>query len=99
MAGHVLLTVFFLFTRVPCPGLRLGNGPLGVVTFLVACILIVFELMVISIQAYIFTILDGLLHRRAVHGHGGEEHEHEETPQHLHVSTRQSEEPRPNATA
>lgn len=73
MAGHVLLTVFFLFTE----GLILGDNvlgkPLGVVTFLVACALILFELMVITIQAYIFTALSAFYISEALHGHGEED--------------------------
>jgi F-type H+-transporting ATPase subunit a len=78
MAGHVLLTIFFLFTHeflvtnFPSPA-----SPLGLVTFVVACGLILFELMVISIQAYIFTMLTAFYISESIHGHG--EHEgHEE---------------------
>jgi F-type H+-transporting ATPase subunit a len=77
MAGHVLLTVFFLFTEEL---LLHGGGPfqwgLSVVTFLVACGLIVFELMVITIQSYIFTMLSAFYIAESLHGHGDhDEHE------------------------
>ena len=76
LAGHVLLTVFFLFTEELLTGELIG-APLGVLTFLVACLLIVFELMVITIQAYIFTTLTAFYIAEAINGHGdehGEEH-------------------------
>lgn len=69
MAGHVLLTVFFLFTEELITGKALGV-PLGVVTFFVACLLIVFELLVIAIQSYIFTTLTAFYIAEALHGHG-----------------------------
>lgn len=73
MAGHVLLTIFFLFTHD-----YLVNGvdftaPLGLLTLAVAAALIVFELLVISIQAYIFTMLTAFYIAEAIEGHG--EHE------------------------
>ena len=80
MAGHVLLTVFFLFTEELIFGKLIGV-PLGVLTFIVACGLIVFELMIITIQAYIFTTLTAFYIAEAIHGHGdehGEEHGHDE---------------------
>ncbi len=81
MAGHVLLTVFFLFTETLLLGSNfLGKG-LSVVTFLVACILIVFELMVITIQAYIFTTLTAFYISEGLHGHGAED-EHGAEPAH-----------------
>jgi F-type H+-transporting ATPase subunit a len=70
MAGHVLLTIFFLFTNaflVEDLGLA---APLGLVTLVVACALILFELLVITIQAYIFTTLTAFYISEAIHGHG-----------------------------
>lgn len=69
MAGHVLLTVFFVFTQGFVTGAALGYimAPL---TFVVACILILFELMVITIQAYIFTVLTAFYIAESLHGHG-----------------------------
>ena len=77
MAGHVLLTVFFLFTEELLIHGSLFQKPLGVVTFLVACLLIVFELMVITIQSYIFTMLSAFYIAEALHGHGDHDDEHE----------------------
>jgi F-type H+-transporting ATPase subunit a len=82
MAGHVLLTIFFLFTD----GFLLTDFkpitlPLGLVTMVVAAGLIVFEMLVISIQAYIFTMLTAFYIAEAIHGHGdehGDEHHGEE---------------------
>lgn len=75
MAGHVLLTVFILFTEDLIVS---GIGtPLGVLTLLVTCLLMVFELMVITIQAYIFTTLSAFYIAEALEGHGGHD-EHEE---------------------
>ena len=74
MAGHVLLTVFFLFTEELITGKAIGI-PLGFVTFAVACLLMVFELMVILIQAYIFTTLSAFYIAEALHGHGEESQE------------------------
>src|SRR5919106_411096 len=73
MAGHVLLTIFFLFTA---DFIALDiTLPLGVVTALVAAVLILFELLVITIQAYIFTMLTAFYISEATHGHGEEESE------------------------
>jgi F-type H+-transporting ATPase subunit a len=79
MAGHVLLTIFFLFTHdFLVENFKLITAPLGILTFLVACILIVFELLVISIQAYIFTMLTAFYIAESIHGHGDHGDEHEE---------------------
>jgi F-type H+-transporting ATPase subunit a len=68
MAGHVLLTIFFLFSaEYFALDITL---PLGIVTAIVAAGLIVFELLVISIQAYIFTMLTAFYISEAYHGHG-----------------------------
>jgi F-type H+-transporting ATPase subunit a len=82
MAGHVLLTIFFLFTAdFIAFDITL---PLGIVTAIVASVLILFELLVITIQAYIFTMLTAFYISEAIHGHGEEEVEaleaHEEEP-------------------
>jgi F-type H+-transporting ATPase subunit a len=77
MAGHVLLTIFFLFTHQFLVTELDARAPLGIVTLVVACALIVFELLVIAIQAYIFTMLTAFYISESIHGHG--EHEaHEE---------------------
>jgi F-type H+-transporting ATPase subunit a len=82
MAGHVLLTIFFLFTHDfiwPLQEDGLGiSAVLGPVTFVVACGLLVFELMVISIQAYIFTLLTAFYISESIHGHG----DHADTSEH-----------------
>jgi F-type H+-transporting ATPase subunit a len=71
MAGHVLLTIFFLFTA---DFIALDiTLPLGIVTAIVASGLIVFEMLVIMIQAYIFTVLTAFYISEALHGHGAEE--------------------------
>jgi F-type H+-transporting ATPase subunit a len=81
MAGHVLLTIFFLFSAdFVAPELSL---PLGLVTAIVAAGLIIFEMLVITIQAYIFTTLTAFYIAEAIHGHGEAEHEattHQEVP-------------------
>jgi F-type H+-transporting ATPase subunit a len=83
MAGHVLLTIFFLFTA---DFIALDiTLPLGIVTAIVASGLIVFEMLVIMIQAYIFTVLTAFYISEALHGHGAEEDEdttatHREVP-------------------
>lgn len=75
MAGHVLLTIFFLFTHdFLLDDIEPLSAPLGIVTAIVAAGLIVFELMVISIQAYIFTMLTAFYIAEAIHGHGEEDH-------------------------
>jgi F-type H+-transporting ATPase subunit a len=74
MAGHVLLTIFFLFTHDFLLDEVSFSAPLGIVTAIVAAGLIVFELMVISIQAYIFTMLTAFYIAEAIHGHGEEDH-------------------------
>jgi F-type H+-transporting ATPase subunit a len=80
MAGHVLLTIFFLFSA-DFVTLEVSL-PLGLVTALVAAVLIVFELLVISIQAYIFTMLSAFYIAEAIHGHGEAEEatDHHEVP-------------------
>jgi F-type H+-transporting ATPase subunit a len=78
LAGHVLLTVFFLFTEDLLLHAAPALKPLGIVTFIVACLLVLFELMVITIQAYIFTTLTAFYIAEALHGHG----EHEEVTHH-----------------
>ncbi|MDQ3771145.1 MAG: F0F1 ATP synthase subunit A [Actinomycetota bacterium] len=78
LAGHVLLTIFFLFTEELLLHAPIYGKPLGLVTFLVAILLVVFEFMVITIQAYIFTTLTAFYIAESLHGHGEEEHaEHE----------------------
>jgi F-type H+-transporting ATPase subunit a len=68
MAGHVLLTIFFLFTA---EFIELGPAlPLGIVTAIIATVLIIFELLVITIQAYIFTMLSAFYISESLHGHG-----------------------------
>ena len=78
LAGHVLLTIFFLFTHEFLITDFGPTAPLGLVTLLVACGLIVFELLVIGIQAYIFTMLTAFYIAESVHGHGDEAHGHED---------------------
>ena len=71
MAGHVLLTIFFLFSAefvALKPAL-----PVGLMTALVGSVLIVFEMLVISIQAYIFTMLTAFYIAESIHGHGEED--------------------------
>ena len=75
MAGHVLLTIFFLFTHEflfhnVFEDFNPLTLPLGILTFIVSCGLIVFELLVISIQAYIFTLLTAFYIAESIHGHG-----------------------------
>jgi len=85
MAGHVLLTIFFLFTHeFLITDFNVFTAPLGILTALVAAILIVFELLVISIQAYIFTMLTAFYIAEAIHGHG--EADHEADTEHLDVA-------------
>ena len=73
MAGHVLLTIFFLFSaEFVALDITL---PLGLATAAVAAVLIVFEMLVISIQAYIFTMLTAFYIAEALHGHGEADHE------------------------
>jgi F-type H+-transporting ATPase subunit a len=82
MAGHVLLTIFFLFTHEflvhnVFEDFNPLTLPLGILTFIVAAGLIVFEMLVISIQAYIFTLLTAFYIAESIHGHGDHD-EHEE---------------------
>ncbi|MGH9195337.1 MAG: F0F1 ATP synthase subunit A [Acidimicrobiia bacterium] len=85
MAGHVLLTIFFLFTHeffVTNIGPAL---PLGVLTLVVAAALMLLEMLVIVMQAYIFTMLTAFYIAESVHGHGAEDHvdaEHESHGKH-----------------
>src|SRR5687768_6577248 len=80
MAGHVLLTIFFLFThQFLVEQLSVFNALGGLLTLVVACGLILFELLVIFIQAYIFTMLTAFYIAEATHGHGDHDEEHEVT--------------------
>ena len=79
MAGHVLLTIFFLFTHDFLTNLSF-TSPLGLVTFIVAVVLMMLEMLVIVMQAYIFTMLSAFYIAEAIHGHGAEDHlTHDET--------------------
>jgi F-type H+-transporting ATPase subunit a len=74
MAGHVLLTIFFLFTHEFLVTNIGPTAPLGVITLAVAAILMMLELLVVGMQAYIFTMLTAFYISESVHGHGAEEH-------------------------
>ncbi len=77
MAGSVLLALFFIFTADLAQA-ALDLKPVGIltpVTFAVACGLMVFELLVIFIQAYIFTLLTAFYIAESLHGHGDAAHE------------------------
>src|SRR3990170_5307421 len=75
MAGHVLLTIFFLFTHgFLVVDFNVLTVPIGILTGVVAAGLIVFEMLVISIQAYIFTMLTAFYIAESIHGHGDESH-------------------------
>lgn len=80
MAGHVLLSIFFLFTHQFLVQEIGPTLPLGIVTLIVAAALIVFEMLVISIQAYIFTMLTAFYIAESIHGHG----DHADTDAHAH---------------
>ena len=87
MAGHVLLTIFFLFTHdFLVENLTPISAPMGLITLAVACLLIIFEMLVISIQAYIFTMLTAFYIAESIHGHGDHEEEHD----HEHVEAPES---------
>jgi F-type H+-transporting ATPase subunit a len=91
MAGHVLLTIFFLFTHDFLVENLGPAAPLGIVTLLVACLLIVFELLVISIQAYIFTMLTAFYIAESIHGHGDHDEEHAHGSEEAPESARETE--------
>lgn len=77
MAGHVLLTIFFLFTHgFLVVDFNALTVPIGILTGVVAAGLIIFEMLVISIQAYIFTMLTAFYIAESIHGHGEHEEEH-----------------------
>lgn len=75
MAGSVLLALFFIFTEELALSKSIGIV-LSPITFVVAVGLMMFELLVILIQAYIFTTLTAFYISESLHGHG---EEHEET--------------------
>ena len=78
MAGHVLLTIFFLFTNMfLIENFKVITAPIGILTAVVGAALIIFELLVISIQAYIFTMLTAFYIAESIHGHGDHDEEHE----------------------
>ncbi len=80
MAGHVLLTIFFLFTHnFLVENLTIKGVGIGLLTAVLGAVLIIFELLVIAIQAYIFTMLTAFYIAESIHGHGEHEVEHEET--------------------
>ena len=81
VAGHVLLTIFFLFTHDFIVHNFGPTTPFGILTLIVASVLILFELLVISLQAYIFTMLTASYISEAIHGHGDhDEHAPEAEP-------------------
>jgi F-type H+-transporting ATPase subunit a len=66
VAGHMILTVFFLGTVYLM--LSLPWGPLvGVPAFALSIALVGFELLVSVLQAYIFTILTAVYIGGAIH--------------------------------
>ena len=73
MAGHVLLTIFFLFTHEFLVTKIGPLAPLGIITLLVAVALMMLEMLVVFMQAYIFTMLTAFYISESVHGHGHEE--------------------------
>jgi F-type H+-transporting ATPase subunit a len=91
MAGHVLLTIFFLFTDSFILGGDLIALPLGVLTLLVACVLILFELLVITLQAYIFTMLTAFYISESMHGHEEEEHSQPQRDESEHEAQQETE--------
>src|SRR5918992_1200006 len=71
-----LASVFFFFFLFSADFVALEISlPLGILTALLAAVLILFELLVISIQAYIFTLLSAFYIAESIHGHGEEDHE------------------------
>jgi len=74
MAGHVLLTIFFLFTHDFLVHNLGPASPLGLVTLIVAVALMMLEMLVVFMQAYIFTMLTAFYISESVHGHGAEDH-------------------------
>ena len=76
MAGHVLLTIFFLFTHDLLVENLGPTSPLGVLTLAVGIALMMLELLVIFMQAYIFTMLSAFYIAEAIHGHGDHDEEH-----------------------
>jgi F-type H+-transporting ATPase subunit a len=78
MAGHVLLTIFFLFTHELLITKFGVTAPLGLLTLAVAIALMMLELLVIGMQAYIFTMLSAFYIAEAVHGHGDHDEGHDE---------------------
>jgi F-type H+-transporting ATPase subunit a len=74
MAGHVLLTIFFLFTHEFLWTNFGPAAPLGLLTLVVAAALMMLEMLVVFMQAYIFTMLTAFYIAEAIHGHGSEEH-------------------------
>lgn len=91
MAGHVLLTIFFLFTDSFILGGDLVALPLGILTLLVACVLILFELLVITLQAYIFTMLTAFYISESMHGHEAEEHSQPQRDETEHEAQQETE--------
>ena len=73
MAGHVLLTIFFLFTHDFLVHNLGPASPLGLVTLVVAVALMMLEMLVVFMQAYIFTMLTAFYISESVHGHGHED--------------------------
>ncbi len=82
MAGHVLLTIFFLFTHEFLVTNIGPTAPLGLVTLAVATALMMLEMLVVVMQAYIFTMLSAFYIAEAVHGHGAEDHLTHDEPAH-----------------
>ncbi|MDQ3991748.1 MAG: F0F1 ATP synthase subunit A [Actinomycetota bacterium] len=67
MAGHIILTIFFLGTAYMVSQLPGPVGFFSVASFGLAVILLAFEMLVSLLQAYIFTILTAVYIAGAIH--------------------------------
>jgi len=85
-AGHVLLATLFMFVGTVWGRPLLLSGPVTLVSFLGASAILLLELFVAFLQAFIFmfltTVFISLMDHHDEHGH---EHEHGHAPGHEHA--------------
>lgn len=72
VAGHLLVVITLITIHA---FLAWGPGlPIGILALALSPVVIAFEMFVIGLQAYIFTMLTAFYIAEAIHGHGEEDH-------------------------
>lgn len=78
-AGHIMLAVLASFVPMAMVGLGTGGGlAIGIITVIASVLIMVLELFVAVLQAYLFVFLASLFISQMITHHHGDEH-HQET--------------------